>query len=138
MMAAMAEETRDDLSRLVKDRRAELGMSLSQVVEASGDPDLNSSWISRLENGQLKEVPKRQRLESLARGLRLPFQTVARGGARQFMGVESGEPEWSSDGSVQIVVARMGELDAEGRRELAEVAEIFARRFAREMPDPQD
>lgn len=138
MMAVMAEETRDDLSRLAKDRRTELGMSLSQVVDASGDPDLNASWVNRLELGQLKEVPKRQRLESLARGLRLPFQPVARAAARQFMGVESEEPEWSSDGSVQIVVARMGELDAEGRRELAEVAEIFARRFARELSDPQD
>lgn len=138
MMALMAKETRDDLSRLVKERRSELGMSLSQVVEASGDPDLNASWINRLELGQLREVPKQQRLEALARGLRLPFQTVARAAAAQFMGVESEEPEWSSDGSVQIVVARMGELDAEGRRELAEVAEIFARRFARESADPQE
>lgn len=136
MIAVMANDTiRDQLSRLVKDRREELGMSMSQLVTACEDADLNSSWISRLENGQLKEVPRRPRLESLARGLRLPFQIVARAAAAQFMGVESEEPEWSSDGSVQAVVARMGELDEQGRRDLAELAELFARRYVRDVRD---
>lgn len=131
MMVVMAETTRDDLSRLVKDKRAELGMSLAQVVEASGDRDLNASWVNRLELGQLREVPKQAKLESLAKGLRLPFQVVARAAAAQYMGVENDQPVWSSDGSVQAVVARMGELDEQGRRELEQIAEIFARRFAR-------
>lgn len=132
MIAAMANETsRDQLSRLAKSRREEMGMSMSQLVAACEDPDLNSSWISRLENGQLKEVPRRPRLEALAKGLRLPFQVVAKAAGVQFMGIESEEPEWSSDGSVQAVVARMGELDEEGRRDLAELAEIFARRHVK-------
>jgi transcriptional regulator with XRE-family HTH domain len=126
MMLAMVEETRDQLSRLVKERRAELGVSLAQIVELSEDPDLNPSWISRLENGQLKDAPKRERLVSLAKGLRLGFQLVARAAAAQFMGVED-DAEWSSDGSVRAVVARMAELSEEGRRDLADLAEIFAR-----------
>jgi transcriptional regulator with XRE-family HTH domain len=126
MMAVMVEETRDQLSRLVRERRAELGMSLAQVAEASGDPDLNASWINRLELGRLRESPKRERLASLAQGLRLGFQLVARAAGAQFMGIED-DAEWSSDGSVRAVVARMAELSEEGRRDLADLAEIFAR-----------
>lgn len=132
MIAVMANETTlDQLSRLVKKQREELGQSMSQLVAACEDPDLNSSWISRLENGQLKEVPKQPRLEALARGLRLPYQIVAMAAAAQFMGVKSEGPEWSSDGSVQVVVARMGELDEAGRRNLAELADLWARQYMR-------
>jgi hypothetical protein len=133
MMAVMAKEKRDELSRLVKEKRAELGFSLARVVEESEDPDLNPSWVNRLENGQLREVPGESRLESLAKGLRLPYQVIAKAAGMQFMGIEPDRPEWSSDGSVQAVVARMGELDEQGRRDLAELAEIFARRYAREQ-----
>lgn len=125
-MMAVMEKTRDQLSRLVKERRAELGLSLAQIAEASGDPDLNPSWISRLENGQLRDAPKRERLAALAEGLRLTFQLVAKAAAAQFMGVDD-DAEWSSDGSVRAVVARMAELSEEGRRDLADLAEIFAR-----------
>ncbi|MEU1506486.1 hypothetical protein [Kitasatospora sp. NPDC005748] len=127
----MVEKTRDALSRLVKEQRAKLGLSLAQLVDRSGDQDLNASWVNRLELGQLREVPRQGRLESLARGLELPFQIVARAAARQFMGVESEEPEWSTDGTVQVVVARMGELDEAGRRNLAELADLFAKQYMR-------
>ena len=126
MMMVMAEETRDQLSRLVRERRAELGLSLTQVAEASEDPGLNASWISRLENGQLRDAPKRERLVSLAKGLRFGFQHVARAAGAQFMGIDD-DAEWSSDGSVRAVVARMAELSEQGRRDLADLAEIFAR-----------
>jgi len=125
-MATMADEMRDELSRLVKERRAELGMSLAQVEAASGDTTLTASWINRLENGQLRDAPKRDRLASLAAGLQLPFQVVARAAGAQFMGIED-EAGWNADHSVRVVVARMAELSEDGRKDLADLAEIFAR-----------
>lgn len=129
MMAVMADETRtrNELSRLCKERREELGLSMAQLAAATGDEQLASSWITRLENGQLRDIPRRDRLAALAQGLRLTYQTVARAAAQQFLDVED-DAVWSSDGVVRLVVDRMGELDETGRQELAEIAEMFARR----------
>jgi transcriptional regulator with XRE-family HTH domain len=129
MMAVMVDETRtrNELSRLCKERREELGLSMAQLAAATRDEQLASSWIARLENGQLRDIPRRDRLAALARGLRLTYQTVARAAAQQFLDVED-DAVWSSDGTVRLVVDRMGELDATGRQELAEIAEMFARR----------
>lgn len=128
-MAVMADETRtrDELSRLCKERREGLGLSMAQLAAATGDETLASSWIARLENGQLRDIPRRDRLAALARGLRLTYQTVARAAAQQFLDVEE-DAVWSHDGTVRLVVDRMGELDETGRQELAEIAELFARR----------
>jgi len=129
MIAVMVDETqtRGELSRLAKGRREELGLSMAQLAAASGDPQMAPSWIARLESGQLRDIPRRERLAALAVGLRLSYQTVARAAAQQFLDVED-EAVWSSDGTVRLVVDRMGELDETGRQELAEIAEMFARR----------
>lgn len=129
MMVAMADETqtRDQLSRMAKARREELGLSMAQLATATGDEQLASSWVARLEQGQLRDIPRRDRLAALARGLQLSYQTVARAAAAQFLDVED-DAVWSVDGDVRIVVDRMGELDETGRRELAQIAEMFSRR----------
>jgi transcriptional regulator with XRE-family HTH domain len=129
MMAVMADETRtrDELSRLCKARREELGLSMAQLAAATGDEQMASSWVARLEGGQLKDIPRRDRLAALARGLGLSYQTVARAAAAQFLDVEE-DAVWSDDGTVRAVVDRMGELDEVGRRELAQIAELFSRR----------
>lgn len=126
MMAAMT-TTRDQLSSLAKSRREELGLSMSQLAVASEDEQMAPSWVARLENGQLRDIPRRDRLAALAKGLRLTYQTVARAAAQQFLDVED-DAVWSGDGTVRAVVDRMGELDETGRRELAQIAEMFSRR----------
>lgn len=127
MMVAMTDVTRDQLSQMTKRRREELGLSMAQLAAVSGDDSLASSWIARLETGQLRDIPRRDRLAALARGLQLTYQTVARAAAQQFLDVED-DAVWSADGTVRAVVDRMGELDETGRRELAQIAEMFARR----------
>jgi transcriptional regulator with XRE-family HTH domain len=129
MMAVMADETqtRDQLSRMAKARREELGLSMAQLAAASGDETLASSWVARLEQGQLRDIPRRDRLAALARGLQLSYQTIARAAAAQFLDVED-DAVWSEDGNVRIVVDRMGEMSEKGRQELAEIAAIFSRR----------
>src|SRR5690349_13056269 len=128
MMAVMADQTtRDQLSRMAKARREELGLSMAQLAAATGDETLASSWVARLEQGQLRDIPRRDRLAALARGLQLSYQTVARAAAAQFLDVED-DAVWSADGNVRIVVDRMGEMSESGRQQLAEIAEIAARR----------
>ena len=131
MMVAMTEETRDQLSRMAKARREELGLSMAQLAVATGDERLASSWVAKLETGQLRDIPRRDRLAALAKGLRLSYQTVARAAAEQFLDVED-TAVWSTDGTVRAVVDRMGELDEAGRQELREIADIFARRYRSE------
>lgn len=129
MMAVMADETqtRDQLSRMAKARREELGLSMAELAAVSGDEQMAASWVSRLEQGQLRDIPRRDRLAALARGLQLSYQTIARAAAAQFLDVED-DAVWSEDGTVRIVVDRMGEMSESGRQELAEIAAIFSRR----------
>lgn len=124
MMALMATETRDDLSRLVKERRAELGLSLARVVAACGDPELNVSWLSRLEHNQVREIPGRDRLAALSKGLQLPFRVVAGACAAQFLGY--GEVE-SEDGEARAIAARLHELSAAELVQLRAIVDAFAR-----------
>ena len=126
-MSVMTRGTRDQLSQMAKARREELGLSMAQLAAATGDDTLASSWITRLENGQLRDIPRRDRLAALANGLRLSYQTVARAAAQQFLDVEE-DVVWSSDGTVRAVVDRMGELDETGRQELKAIADLFSLR----------
>lgn len=129
MMAVMADETqtRDQLSRLCKERREELGLSMAQLATASADPQMAASWVARLENGQLRDIPRRERLAALARGLKLSYQTVARAAATQFLDVES-DAVWSDDGRIRVVADHMGEMDERSRQEMLQIAEILIRR----------
>lgn len=126
-MSVMTRGTRDELSQMAKTRREELGLSMAQLAAATEDEQLAPSWIARLENGQLRDIPRRDRLAALAKGLRLSYQTVARAAAQQFLDVEE-DAVWSSDGTVRAVVDRMGELDENGRQELKAIADLFSLR----------
>lgn len=119
--------TRNQLSQMAKAQREKLGLSMAQLAAATGDKTLASSWIARLETGQLRDIPREDRLAALAKGLELPYQTVARAASAQFLGVEE-DAVWSSDGTVRAVVDRMGELDEQGRQELKAIADLFSLR----------
>jgi hypothetical protein len=127
MMAVMTEVTRDDLSRLCKERRGELRLSMDGVAASSGDPTMASSWVARLETGKLRDVPRRERLAALARGLQLSYQTVARAAAAQFLDIKD-DAVWSEDGDIRVVADHMGEMDERGRQEMLQIAEILIRR----------
>lgn len=124
MMAAMLEGTRDQLSRLVKDRRAELGLSLARVAEASGDPAMHSSWVNRLEQGKVRDIPSRERLEALARGLQLPPQQVARAAGEQFLGIDEVRSE---DETARAVVHFLETFSEEDKLAVKAMVEAFAR-----------
>uniref|UniRef100_UPI0036705E4D hypothetical protein n=1 Tax=Paenibacillus chitinolyticus TaxID=79263 RepID=UPI0036705E4D len=86
-MHAMAEQGRTDFNDLLRERRAELGISLRELETRSVHPESGTQakfgWLSKVENGDL---------------------------------------------TTRLIVARVEEMSEEDRRQLAEIAETFARR----------
>lgn len=127
----MAEQhSSTDLSRLVYDRRRELGLSLRDLAAASLDPEtgeqLKYSWLHRLERGERVIPPELPQLRAFAAGLRLPLSVVQDAAGAQFHG-RSPDAVWSQDASTRAVVARMEELSDEDRRALQVIVEAYAR-----------
>jgi transcriptional regulator with XRE-family HTH domain len=133
-MHAMTDQTqRSDFTDLVRDRRAELGISLRDLEELSIDPEPTGmqakfGWLSKVERGKPIATPPLPLLRALSVGLRLPLPVLQEAVAAQFLGMAS--PVWSHDRSTRILAARIEEMTAEERRQLAEIAETFARRRA--------
>jgi hypothetical protein len=140
----MAEQaTRTDLSDLVRNRRIELGLSgraLHKRCIRPGDtePAFGHEWLRKLEAADPSvKTPRLPYLEGLAEGLKLPITALQYAAAAQFMGIDpQRDAVWSSDRSIAVTVARMEQLSAEDRRELAELAEVYARRKLPPQTDP--
>lgn len=133
-MSTMAEITeRTDFSDLVRLRRAELGIGLRVLRERCIDPETGEvpfsfAWIRKVEKGHPTDAPKLPVLRALAVGLGVPLRVVQHAAAAQYMGVAPDtDAIWSQDHSARIVVARMSELSAEDRAQLAEMVELFTR-----------
>jgi len=143
-MHAMTEQTqRTDFNDLVRSRRAELGISLrdleARAIHVGSDPATGQEvrtqakfgWLSKLENNKPVDTPKIELIQALAAGLALPASVLKAAAARQFLDYD---PEadasalWSEDLTTRLIVARAELLSEEDRRQLAEIAETFARR----------
>ncbi|MFG2372618.1 XRE family transcriptional regulator [Streptomyces sp. NPDC048504] len=135
----MTDQTqRSDFTDLVRDRRAELGISLRDLEERSIDPgppptQAKFGWLSKVERGKPIDTPPLPLLRALSIGLRLPLPVLQEAVASQFLGMTA--PVWSHDRSTRILAARIEEMTAEERRQLAEIAETFARRRALRSED---
>lgn len=130
-MHAMAEQQRTDFSDLVRDRRAELGISLRQLEERSIDPERTGvqakfGWLSKVENRKPIDTPSLAQIRALSAGLELPLQVLQEAVAAQFLGMVG--QVWSEDRSTRILAARIEEMDPVERQQLADIAESFARR----------
>ncbi|MEU8886682.1 XRE family transcriptional regulator [Streptomyces sp. NPDC048442] len=125
----MAEQTKTQLSDLVRRRRAELGISLRTLAERSIDPlsgeQAKFGWISKLENNKPTDTPSEELLRALAAGLELPLRVVQEAAAAQYLGM--GEVR-SEDGTARLLIARIQEMSPEDLEQLAAITETFARR----------
>lgn len=135
-MHAMTEQ-RTDFTDLLKARRAELGRSLREMEVRCIDPDSGEQakfgWLSKVERGESVDPPREKRLKAIAAGYELPVKVLQIAASRQFFGydpVADSSVVWSEDLTTRILVARAGEMSEEDRRQLAEIAETFARRRA--------
>jgi transcriptional regulator with XRE-family HTH domain len=112
---------RDHLSRLVRERRAELGLSLRQVADASGSPDLKANWINRLERGKVIKAPDPSRTAALARGLQLDPGDLEQAAHWQYVTVQPPatpggmDTVWSHDGRARTFVADFMSLSDEDK-----------------------
>lgn len=129
-MAEQQKAKKADFFDLVRERRAELGRSLRDV-EALAVDDVSGvqakrAWLSKVENGTATEAPSEELLRAVAKGLDLPARVVQEAASAQFFGLSGGV--WSDDRTTRVLAARIEEMSAEDRRELADIAEIYARR----------
>ncbi|MYR61135.1 XRE family transcriptional regulator [Streptomyces sp. SID625] len=133
-MHAMTEQ-RTDFTDLLRQRRAELGHSLREMEARSVDPASGAQakfgWLSKVENGKPVDTPKEEILIALSTGYRLPLDVLKAAAAAQFLGYRpAADPSvvWSDDLTTRIIVAHAEEMTEEERRQLADIAETFARR----------
>ena len=132
-MHAMTERT--DFTDLLKARRAELGYSLREMEARSIDPESGEQakfgWLSKVERGLSIDPPKEERLKALSIGYELPVKILQGAVFKQFYGYDPGADSsvvWSEDLTTRIIAARAEEMSEEDRRQLADIAETFARR----------
>lgn len=139
-MHAMTEQ-RTDFADLVRDRRAELAVSLRKLAEQSVDPDSDSrpvkfGWLSKLERGEPTEAPSPAVLRALHVGLSVPLRVLQEAAAAQYLEMESFI--WSQDRTTRVLAAHIEEMSEEERQQLADIAEAFARRRAQRKSSGQD
>lgn len=138
-------EPRTDFTDLLRQRRRELGLSLRKMEALCLDPESGEQakfgWLSKVERGQSVDTPKQDLIKALSIGYRLPEDVLKAAAAKQFLGYDpAGDSSvvWSGDMTTRIIVARAEEMSEEDRRELAEIAEIFARRRTQRDGKPDD
>lgn len=142
-MHAMTEQ-RTDFADLVRQRRAELGISIRKLADRSIDPDpepgadpapVKFGWLGKLERGANTDPPSPAVLRALSVGLETPLRILQEAAAAQYLHL--GAPIWSQDRSTRVLAARIEEMTAEERRQLAEIAETFSRRRTQRDDDGQ-
>lgn len=137
-MHAMSEQQRTGFTDLLRQRRAELGYSLREMEARCVDPasgvQAKFGWLSKVENGKPVDAPKEELLVALSIGYRIPEDILKAAAAEQFLGYthagSSPVVVWSTDQTTRVIVAHAEVMTEEDRQELAEIAEIMARRRA--------
>lgn len=123
-------EQRTDFADLVRQRRAELKISVRKLEELSEDPETGVhakfGWIGKLERGESTEAPPAAILRALSAGLSLPLRVLQEAAAAQYLDMDSFI--WSQDRTTRVLAAHIEEMSEEERRQLADIAETFARR----------
>ncbi|MEU8537093.1 helix-turn-helix transcriptional regulator [Streptomyces parvulus] len=128
---------RTEFRDLLRQRRADLGLSLRDMEARCVDPGSGAQakfgWLSKVENGKPVDAPKEELLRALEAGYRIPLDELRAAAAAQFFGLDAANASsgvWSDDRTLRIIVAHAGEMTEEDRQELAEIAEVMARRRA--------
>ncbi|MFF7130051.1 helix-turn-helix domain-containing protein [Streptomyces sp. NPDC008240] len=126
-------EQRTDFADLVRQRRAELGLSVRALADQSVDPETGEQpfkfgWVSKLERGGSTDAPSASALRALSAGLSLPLRVLQEAAAAQYLDMESFV--WSQDRTTRVLAAHIEEMSDEERAQLADIAESFARRRA--------
>ncbi|WP_327376245.1 XRE family transcriptional regulator [Streptomyces sp. NBC_01216] len=119
---------RTDLSDLVRDRRAELRLSLRGVEgrtvdPATGEPLCKYSWVNKLGKGLAVDAPTYPQLRALAVALELPLGKIQDAAGAQFFGIDT---VWSVSGEARALAVRADRMTPEQREQLLRLIETFA------------
>jgi hypothetical protein len=125
-------ERRDDLSRFLRDRMHEGGLSYRHLSAECVDPQttmrLGFQWIERLAASRLCRAPEPWRLRALAAGLCVPAEVVQHLAARQWLGYEPAQVILSPCEMALYLQARS--LPADDKDTLTTLVRRFATRLA--------
>ncbi|MEU6168035.1 helix-turn-helix domain-containing protein [Streptomyces tanashiensis] len=127
-MAADPDQSARTLSDVVRDRRAELGLSLREAEERCVDPEtgkpVSRAYINNLEKATANlEPPTPARLRAIAAGFGLPLSLLQEAAGRQFYNVST---VWSASGKARAFVARFDELDPADQDRILAMLEAYA------------
>ncbi|MFI8853623.1 helix-turn-helix domain-containing protein [Streptomyces sp. NPDC053499] len=118
---------RSQLSELVRERKAALGLSYERLAERCINPDtgeqtVKASWLHRLANGQPVIPPDYATLCGLAAGLEVPLGRVQDAAGAQFFGIDT---VWSTSGEARALVERADRLTPKQREQLQRLLDAF-------------
>jgi hypothetical protein len=128
-MIGMAEQdTRTRLSDVVVDRRAKLRLSLVALADrcidpATGEQEVKTGWLHRLERRLPVTAPGLPQLRALAAGLQLPLREIQDAAGEQFLGITTTEA--GADGRIRILMNRVGSLSPDDLDRLIAIAEAL-------------
>lgn len=118
---------RADLSDLVRDRRAELRLSLRAVEARTVDPETGEplckyGWIGKLEKSQIVDAPTFPQLKALSKALDLPLGKVQDAAGAQFFGIDT---IWSASGEARALALQANSLTPEQREQVRRLIEMI-------------
>ncbi|MDT6983693.1 hypothetical protein ACFSUJ_11965 [Streptomyces lusitanus] len=131
MTADQAHEGTDrtDLSDLLRDRMAELGLSIRTAADATVDPQhpeagplYKRGTLENLLKNQVARAPSEQQCRALAAAFRLPLTAVQRAVAAQYQGYIA--ERWNRSEKARVLVARIDEMDDDKLERLAKLADV--------------
>lgn len=122
------EPRRNNLSRLVRERRAEKRLSLRAVADRTacpggGEPVVKYGWLNNLEKERDVTPPSLAQLRALAGALEVPFGRVQDAAGSQFFGIDS---VWNASGEARAFVERADRLTPEQRDQLMRLIDTIA------------
>lgn len=118
---------RTQLRDLVRERRAELGLSYERLAARCIDPEsgeqtMKSSWLHRLENGLTVRPPDVPQLRGLAAGLGIPLARVQDAAGAEFFGMDV---VWSRSAEARAWVERADRMTPAQREQLMRLLDAF-------------
>ncbi|MEV5368944.1 MULTISPECIES: hypothetical protein [Streptomyces] len=120
---------RTDLSDLLRDRMAELGLSIRTAADATIDPRAPEAGplykrgtLENLLKNAVSRAPSEQQCRALASAFRLPLTAVQRAVAAQYQGYIA--ERWNRSERARILVARIDEMDDEELARLEKLADV--------------
>ncbi|WKV74763.1 helix-turn-helix domain-containing protein [Streptomyces sp. PCS3-D2] len=147
-MTAMVEDNsasapaRTDLSDLLRERRAELRRSLTDVTERTGTredgtPFIKRSTLDNLEKAspRMQWTPRLPELEALARAYDLPLQQVRDAAGRQYWGVDRIE---GGSGGGSAYLRDADKLTPQELEQIQRLIDLFANRTPGGTLDAQE